>query len=222
MRVYHCLLESKGFFTKADRQPSGGGTIASPYLHDLTLNFAFYAALRNGNHSLPENPQYIGDLQVFFKELPIYVYPTVITKGLIVSETLNALTEKRGMPTIGNQDNIPKKNRWTGYKKFFAETTILSEVSLPDKFYIRLGKKRALVLGKLIEVNKKNIEGEYDVGVVSPIMHANLTYTAGTLLRMNPSPLFVGKVKGNHIVYQINGRPVFRPLQFKYFEALNA
>lgn len=222
MHVYHCFLESKGFFTKTDRQPSGGGTIASPYLHDLTLNFAFHTALRNVKHSLPENPQYIEDLQAFFKGLPIYVYPTIITKGLIVSETLNALTEKRGMPTIGNQDNVPKKNRWTGYKKFSAETTILSEVSLPSKFYIRLGKKRAAVLGELIEVGKKNIEGEYDVGVVSPIMHAGLKYTAGTLLRMNPSPLYVGKVKGKHIVYQINGRPIFRPLQFKYFEALNA
>lgn len=94
MHVYHCILKSKGFFTKTDRQPSGGGTIASPYLHDLTLNFAFHAALNNTKHALPENPQYIADLQDFFKKLPIYVYPTVITNGLIVSETLNALTEK--------------------------------------------------------------------------------------------------------------------------------
>ena len=109
----------------------------------------------------------------------------MITNGLIVSETLNALTEKRGMPTVGNQDNVPKKNRWTGYKKFFAETTILSEVSLPSAFYVRLGKKRAVVLGELVEVNKKNIEGEYDVGIVSPIMHTDLMYTAGTLLRLS-------------------------------------
>lgn len=222
MQVYHCLLKSKGFFTKTDRQPSGGGTIASPYLHDLTLNFAFHSALNNPKHALQESPQYVQDLQDFFKEHPFYVYPTMITNGLIVSETLNTLAEKRGMPAIGNQDNVPKKNRWTGYKRFSAETTIISQVPLPSKFYIRLGKKRTAVLGELTEVNKKNIEGEYDVGVVSPIMHAGLKYTAGTLLRMNPSPLYVGKVNGKHFVYQINGRPIFRPLQFKYFEALNA
>lgn len=222
MFVYYCSLESRGFFTKTDRQPSGGGAIASPYLHDFTLNFAFHASLRNARHSLPENPVYLENLQYFFKDLPIYVYPAMIEKGFLASETLNTLTENRGMPAIGNQDNVPKKNLWTGYKKFSAETTILSNVVLPTRFYLRLGKKRALVLVSLKEVNAKMIEGEYDVGIMSPIMHAELAYTSGTLVRINPSPLYIGKVKGRHIFYQINGRPIFRPLHFRYFGTFNA
>jgi hypothetical protein len=222
MHVYHCSIESRGFFTKTDRQPSGGGTIASPYLHDLTLNFAFYAALKNARHSLPENPQYLENLQYFFNDLPTYIYPTIISKGFLASETLNTLTEKRGMPAIGNQDNVPKKNRWTGYKRFFADTTVLSSTILPTTFYLRLGKKRALVLVNLKEVKAKKIEGEYDIGIISPIMHTGLTYTSGTLVRINPSPLYIGKVKGRHILYQTNGLPICKPLQFRYFGALNA
>lgn len=222
MHVYHCFLESRGFFTKTDRQPSGGGTIASPYLHDLTLNFAFHASLKNSRHSLSENPRYLEDLQEYFESLPIYVYPTVISRGLIVTETLNTLTERRGIPAIGNQDNVPKKNRWTGYKSFLAQTTVLSNVAIPNSFYLRLGKKRALVLVKLEEVEAKKTEGEHDVGIISPIMHAHLIYTSGTLMRINPSPLYIGKTKGQCIFYQIEGLPVYKPLQFRYFGTLNA
>lgn len=191
-------------------------------MHDLTLYFAFYAALRDARHSLPENPRYLEDLESLFKELPIYVYPTTILAGFLASETLNVLTEKRGMPTIGNQDNVPKKNSWTGYKKFSAQTTVLSNTVLPLKFYIRLGKKRALVLVGLNEVNVKKTDGEYDVGIISPIMHTGLTYTSGTLVRINPSPLYFGKVKGRHILYYVDGQPVCKPLQFRYFGTLNA
>jgi len=222
MLVYHCSLESRGFFSKTDRQPSGGGTVASQYLHDLTLNFAFYASLKNFSHSLPETPQYLENLQYFFKNLPTYVYPTAISSGFIASETLNTLTENRGMPAIGNQDNVPKKDVWTGYKRFSAETTVLSDIALPAKFYLRLGKKRALVLVNLEEVNPKVINDERDVGIISPIMHAGLVYTSGTLIRINPSPLYIGKVRGRHILYQINGRHICKPLQFRYFGTLNA
>jgi hypothetical protein len=222
MHVYHCSLESKGFFTKTDRQPSGGGAIASPYLHDFTLNFAFYAALKNRAHVLPENPRHLEDLQHFFKELPVYAYPAAISRSLTVSETLNTLTENRGMPAIGNQGNVPKKNRWTGYKSFFAQTTVLSNVVLPSRFYLRLGKKRAPVLVSLKEVEAKRIKGESYVGIMSPIMHTDLVYTSGTLLRTNPSPLYIGKTKGHHVFYQTEGLLIYRPLQFRYFGTMNA
>ena len=46
------------------------------------------------------------------------------------------------MPAIGNQDNVPKKNRWTGYNKFFAETTIISEIPLPlDSIFVLVRKE---------------------------------------------------------------------------------
>lgn len=217
MRVYHALLENKGFFAKADRQPSGGGILTSPYLHDFMLNYAFYEAFNFRSHVLLDNPNYLNDLENFFKIFPVYVFPTMISKGSLATESLNILPVTRAIPEMGSGINAPQWNRWLGYKQFIAETTILSDVKLPKKFYIRLGKKRAPVQIRTQEMIPMYNEGEYPTGLISPIIHNNLKYSTGTLIKMNPTPLYLGKIEGKVINYKINGHLIFKPYQFKFF-----
>lgn len=205
MNVYHVVLTGNGFVTKTDRQPSGGGAVTSPYLHDFMLNYAFYSAFNSRSMILREDPDYLNDLKDFFEKFPVYVYPTIISKGFQASETISVLSENRGISDIGNNDNVPKKNMWTGYKSFIAQTTVLSKKELPERFYIRIGKKLSPVLVNLFKIeDSRRINEEKSIGVISPLMHRELTYTSGTLWKMNPSPLYIGKAKGDLINYNID------------------
>jgi len=218
MLVYHAFLESKGFFAKTDKQPSGGGVLSSSYLHDFTLNYAFYEAFNARSRMLPENPDYLNDLIFFFKKFPVYVFPTVISKGSLATESLSIRPFTRAIPDIGSGANVPQWNRWLGYKQFFAETTIMSGIQLPETFYIRLGKKRAPVQVQTQKEKFNYAQGEYSVGLISPFVHQELKYTTGTLIKMNPSPLYLGKIDGKVISYQINGEYLFKPCQFRLFK----
>lgn len=221
MKVYHVSLESKGFFAKADKQPSGGGVLTSPYLHDFMLNFAFYEALRERGRVMPEDPQYLDDLKAFFEDLPIYVFPAVITGGIQKTESLNVLPSTRCIPERGSKDNVPQWNAWLGYKNFKTTTTLLAVKEMPLSFYIRLGKKRTPVKVSLTLVQaRREVQEKCPVGVISPFMHLGLRYAEGTLIRMNPSPLFIGKVEGEMVSYKVRGEAdlIHKPLQFKLFE----
>jgi len=181
------------------------------------LNYAFYEAFNPRDRRLPESPDYLRDLRDFFKSFPVYVFPTVL-RGHMATESLNVLPRSRAIQELGSGSNVPQWNRWTGYKSFGAETTILSNIKLPKKFYIRLGKKKTPVRAEIREMAFKYLEGEYPVGLVSPILHKNLKYTTGTLVKMNPSPLYTGKVKGKIVSYQFERKPIFKPCQFKLFD----
>lgn len=220
MKVYHVFLESNGFFAKADRQPSGGGVLTSPYIHDFMLNFAFYEALEGQKRVLPENPQYLDDLKLFFEDLPLYIFPAVITRGVQKTESLSILPSTRSIPERGSKDNVPQWNAWLGYKDFKSTTTLLAEEELPLRFYIRLGKKRTPIKVSLTPVEARGVFGKHSVNVISPLMHSGLKYTKGTLIRMNPSPLFIGEVEGEMISYKVRGEaePIYKPLQFKFFK----
>jgi len=213
MKVYHAILTGKGFFIKTDRQPSGGGVLTSQYLHDITLNYALFAAFNSRGIALPENPQYLKDLITFFERFPVYAYPTMI-HGYQKTENINVIPSTRSITDRENKDNVPKLNRWHGYRQFLAVTTILTEVDLPFSFYCRLGKKRSLVEVQLEEVQFQINTGTCHVGLISPLLHSGLVYDEGTLLPMNPSPLFVGSVTGEYINYRIGKDSVCKPLQF--------
>lgn len=221
MRVYHASLEGKGFFIKTDRQPSGGGVLTSPYLHDITLNYALFSAFQPRPLALPENPRYLEDFEQFFRVFPVYAYPSLL-RGYQKTESINVIPSTRAIPDIGNKDNVPQWNRWLGYRQFSAQTTIIADDDLPLRFYCRLGKKRSITEVHLREAEFKVVEGTFNVGLISPLMHQGLDYQEGTFLRMNPMPLFIGRVKGQCIRYQVEREVVVKPLQFRVhkFEGL--
>ncbi|MEW6685059.1 MAG: hypothetical protein AB1393_02485 [Candidatus Edwardsbacteria bacterium] len=216
MKVYHALLDCRGFFSKTDRQPSGGGVISSPYIHDFALLYAFFEALNVRSRILPSDPQYIEDIKEFFPFFPVYIFPTVITRGFQKTESINVIPSTRSIPERESKDNVPKWNFWLGYKAFMVSTTVFSDIILPSNFYIRLGKKRTPIKVSLIEVESQEKAGNFSVGLISPIMHSNLKYGRGTLIRMNPSPLFIGGVEGEIIFYRIQGMSYYKPINFKF------